>query len=137
MSNTSKNTGGKNYSFRGSTICSAVIGAVFMILKLTGVTSWSWWAITAPFWGIISQGLLLLIIHSVSQGRDTDMITGLSGISGIINVFIVFVVLRMLGVLNWSWAVISIPLWVGIGLTLLTVFGFAMKHRVADTQKKE
>ena len=136
MSN-NKSTGGKNYSFRGSTICSAVIGAVFMILKLTGVTSWSWWAITAPFWGIISQGVLLLIIHSLLHGRDPDMITGLSGISGIINVFIVFVVLRMLGVLNWSWAAISIPLWVGTGLTLLTVFGFAMKRRFTDTQQKE
>ena len=134
---TNKDTRGTNYSLRVSIIFSTITGTVFMILKLVGVTSWSWWAITAPFWGIISQCVLVLIIHRLLQGRDSAMIAGLIGISGIINVFIIFVILRILGVLNWPWPAIGIPLWVGIGLTLLIVVECIIKHRFADTQKKE
>jgi hypothetical protein len=28
-----------------------LLGVVFVVLKLTGVISWSWWWVTAPFWG--------------------------------------------------------------------------------------
>lgn len=34
-----------------------LLGVVFVILKLTGVITWSWLWVTAPFWG----GLALLI----------------------------------------------------------------------------
>lgn len=27
-----------------------VLGIVFVVLKLTGVISWSWWWVTCPFW---------------------------------------------------------------------------------------
>lgn len=35
---------------------------VFLILKLTGVISWSWWWVTAPLWGGLALFLLFLII---------------------------------------------------------------------------
>lgn len=28
-----------------------LLGVVFVVLKLTGVIGWSWWWVTAPFWG--------------------------------------------------------------------------------------
>lgn len=28
-----------------------VLGVVFVTLKLCGVINWSWWWVTAPFWG--------------------------------------------------------------------------------------
>jgi len=37
---------------------------VFLVLKLTGVISWSWWWVTAPLWGglAIVVGVLLIIL---------------------------------------------------------------------------
>lgn len=58
----------KNISNSGISL-STVLFIVFIILKLTGVISWSWWWITAPLWipfGIIFVltfvGVLLTII---------------------------------------------------------------------------
>ena len=28
-----------------------LLGIAFIVLKLTGFISWSWWLITLPFWG--------------------------------------------------------------------------------------
>ena len=33
-----------------------LLGVCFVVLKLCGVISWSWWLVTLPFWG----GLALL-----------------------------------------------------------------------------
>ena len=37
---------------------------VFLVLKLTGVITWSWWWITAPIWAgfVLVGGILLLIL---------------------------------------------------------------------------
>lgn len=35
-----------------------LLGIVFLVLKLTKVITWSWWWVTAPFWG----GFLLMLI---------------------------------------------------------------------------
>lgn len=48
-----------------------LLGVVFVTLKLCGVIDWSWWWVTAPFWGglavllvfIAACGLVLLIAH--------------------------------------------------------------------------
>lgn len=37
-----------------------VIQIVFVILKLVGVISWSWWAVLIPLW--ITIGLVLIIV---------------------------------------------------------------------------
>jgi len=34
-----------------------ILGVSFVVLKLTGFIDWSWWWVTAPFWG----GIVLLI----------------------------------------------------------------------------
>lgn len=39
-----------------------LLGVLFVALKLTGVISWSWWWVTAPFWGGLAIVLILLAI---------------------------------------------------------------------------
>jgi hypothetical protein len=34
-----------------------LLGVAFVVLKLTGFITWSWWWVTAPFWG----GFLLCV----------------------------------------------------------------------------
>jgi hypothetical protein len=36
-----------------------LLGIVFVVLKLTGYIDWSWWWVTAPFWGGFALVLLL------------------------------------------------------------------------------
>ncbi len=35
-----------------------LLGVVFVVLKLCGVITWSWWYVTLPFWG----GFALVVI---------------------------------------------------------------------------
>ena len=125
----------KDRNVRHSIAGGLIVGVVFVILRLTNVIGWSWWAVTAPLWGIISQLILHALVHALLKGRDRDMVSAFAGISGIINVYIIFLVLQLIGVIDWRWGIIAIPLWVGLALMLLTGFGFAMKRKFADTPK--
>jgi len=44
---------------------SGLLFIVFLILKLCGVITWSWWWVTAPLWGpvafVLALGLLYVI----------------------------------------------------------------------------
>lgn len=37
-----------------------LLGVAFVVLKLTKTIAWSWWWVTAPFWGPIALILLFL-----------------------------------------------------------------------------
>lgn len=37
------------------------LGVLFVALKLTGVIDWSWWWVTAPFWGGLALAVLILL----------------------------------------------------------------------------
>ena len=39
-----------------------VLGVVFVVLKLCGVINWSWWWVTAPFWGGLALVLAIGIV---------------------------------------------------------------------------
>lgn len=39
-----------------------LLGVVFVTLKLMGYISWSWWWVTAPFWGPLALGFSALAI---------------------------------------------------------------------------
>jgi len=52
MSSSSNNSGSNTLG---------ILGIVFVVLKLTGVIAWSWWWVTAPFWGGIVLAILSLI----------------------------------------------------------------------------
>jgi hypothetical protein len=42
-----------------------LLGVVFVTLKLCGVIDWSWWWVTAPFWGGFALLLAILVIWMV------------------------------------------------------------------------
>lgn len=39
-----------------------LLGVAFVVLKLTGVIDWSWWWVTAPFWGGLAILVVVLIV---------------------------------------------------------------------------
>lgn len=54
----------------------SILGISFIILKLTGVIDWSWWWVTAPFWGPLALVIGLVTIALI--------VVGVIGIFGII-----------------------------------------------------
>jgi len=40
---------------------SGLLGVAFVVLKLTHVINWSWWWVTAPFWGPLALALLVFV----------------------------------------------------------------------------
>ena len=51
----------------GGWVCQ-VLGIVFVTLKLTHYIDWSWWWVTAPFWGPFAVGMGLLLLFSIICG---------------------------------------------------------------------
>jgi phosphoglycerol transferase MdoB-like AlkP superfamily enzyme len=59
-----------------------LLGVALVVLKLTGVIDWSWWWVTAPFWGgfaifaafsiIFLLGALLVTIFSGDPAKKAD-----------------------------------------------------------------
>ena len=45
-----------------------LLGVVFVTLKLTGVIGWSWWWVTAPFWGGLALVMVVLVIGAIVYG---------------------------------------------------------------------
>lgn len=42
-----------------------LLGVVFVTLKLCKVIDWSWWWVTAPFWGPLALFLAILLIFGL------------------------------------------------------------------------
>lgn len=55
MSESSKSSGG------GIGVL-GLLGVVFVTLKLCGVIDWSWWWVTAPFWGGFALFILIFVV---------------------------------------------------------------------------
>jgi len=48
-----------------------LLGVVFVTLKLTGFISWSWWWVTAPFWGDFAVFLCVVaVLFAVAVASD-------------------------------------------------------------------
>ena len=48
-----------------------LLGVVFVTLKLLGITevaTWSWWWVTAPFWGVLALLLGILAVALLCAG---------------------------------------------------------------------
>ena len=41
---------------------SYILFVVFLVLKLTGQITWSWWWVTAPLWGPVALVFVILIL---------------------------------------------------------------------------
>lgn len=42
-----------------------ILGVAFVVLKLTGFINWSWWWVTAPFWGPVALLIAILLIVAI------------------------------------------------------------------------
>jgi hypothetical protein len=45
-----------------------LLGVLFVGLKLTGFINWSWWWVTAPFWGGVAVVGVVLIAVGIVYG---------------------------------------------------------------------
>ena len=52
----------------GGLSLSTVLFLIFLVLKLCGVITWSWWWVTAPLWGGIALILAILIVFMLIMG---------------------------------------------------------------------
>ena len=48
--------------FNGGGFVLGLLGVAFVVLKLTGYIDWSWWWVTAPFWGGIALVLAIFLV---------------------------------------------------------------------------
>lgn len=46
----------------------AILGLIFITLKLCSVITWSWWWVLAPIWGPIAVGLTAFVIIQLIIG---------------------------------------------------------------------
>lgn len=47
-----------------------LLGVAFVVLKLTGYITWSWWWVTAPFWiGFAIAAFILLILGIITYSK--------------------------------------------------------------------
>lgn len=51
-----------NNNTAASAIVSGLLGVAFVVLKLCGVIDWSWWWVTAPFWGPTVFAVAVLVV---------------------------------------------------------------------------
>lgn len=44
-----------------------LLGVAFVVLKLTGYITWSWWYVTLPFWGgfVLAISILLVLFAAI------------------------------------------------------------------------
>lgn len=42
-----------------------LLGVAFVVLKLTNFIDWSWWYVTAPFWGGLVLGIVILLVSLI------------------------------------------------------------------------
>lgn len=43
-----------------------LLGVAFVVLKLCGVITWSWWWVTAPFWAWFAIVMVILVIALIA-----------------------------------------------------------------------
>ena len=48
-----------------------LLGVVFVTLKLLGYITWSWWWVTAPFWGPLAIAIVFVLI-AIIVARSTS-----------------------------------------------------------------
>lgn len=47
---------------------STILFLIFLVLKLTGYITWSWWWVTAPLWGGLALVIAILLIAFIVLG---------------------------------------------------------------------
>ena len=53
-----------------------LLGVAFVVLKLTHVIDWSWWWVTAPFWGGFAIFMVIVIggvfVYALTNARKAS-----------------------------------------------------------------
>lgn len=63
---------GSSSSSSGGIGVLGLLGVLFVGLKLTGAIDWSWWWVTAPFWGgfaVLFAFLVVVLLFVVKRGK--------------------------------------------------------------------
>lgn len=47
-----------------------ILGIVFIVLKLCHVIDWSWWWVTAPFWGAFPLFFVVLALGAIAAAAS-------------------------------------------------------------------
>lgn len=53
----------------------AMLGVLFVGLKLAGIIAWSWWWVTLPFWGGLAIALVAWLVALLIVGGVTLVTT--------------------------------------------------------------
>lgn len=59
-----------------------LLGIVFIVAKLAGWITWSWWWVTLPLWlaaAVAVIGLLLIFVAYAAKSSAEDLLLALSG----------------------------------------------------------
>jgi phosphoglycerol transferase MdoB-like AlkP superfamily enzyme len=64
----------KSSSSGGSIGVLGLLGVAFVVLKLTGFIDWSWWWVTAPFWGgfALLAGIAVIALFVAAAAKLMD-----------------------------------------------------------------
>lgn len=54
----------------------ALLGIVFVVLKLCHVIDWSWWWVTCPFWGVFIIAFVFAAIVEIAKARRANTLQG-------------------------------------------------------------
>ena len=55
----------KNHNSSGGIGFCGLLTIVFIVLKLCGVISWSWWWVLSPLWISVTVAIVLLVIAAI------------------------------------------------------------------------
>ena len=42
-----------------------LLGVCFVVMKILGLSDWSWWLVTLPFWGGAAAAVAIVVAHFV------------------------------------------------------------------------
>lgn len=66
----------KEVTVRGGIGLPALLGVVFIILRLCNVINWSWWWVLAPFWILVAIAIICIIVTiivaAIGRGNILD-----------------------------------------------------------------
>ena len=92
---------------------------IFIILKLDGTITWSWWLVTAPAWSVVALvyiiGTVQFIERRIRMSKD-DKYKIIRVILTLI--LLIFIVLKLTHIISWSWWWVTSPIW----LPFLVIF---------------
>jgi len=126
-----------------------LLWTIFIALKLDDVSTFGnayWYQVFIPLWLTLAMWIRVMIeLQETSygsyresvlniNGRERAMFVNLWSTLHLYALFTVFLVLYLDGVVDWSWATIFSPIWVGYGLYFFYYISFLIMLGKADSR---